>query len=518
MTLALSEPDASKPDTVNESGAGNSSTVTATLSGRSSAEVILTVAATAGANAVSGDFTLSSAKTLTIASGSTASTGTVTVTAVDDTKDAPDKEVTVTATVSGTSGVAAPSSVTLTITDDDDAPGLSIDSPRVGEGDSGTVSLEFTVSLGAASGRQVTVGYADAGTGTATSGTDYTAISAGTLTFAAGETAKTLTVLVTGDTTDEPDETVVVSLSGAANAAISTASGTGTITDDDAAPSLSIDSPRVGEGDSGTASLEFTVSLGAASGRQVTVGYVDAGTGTATSGTDYTAISAGTLTFAAGETAKTLTVLVTGDTTDEPDETVVVSLSGAANAAISTASGTGTITDDDGEPGLSIDSPRVGEGDSGTVSLEFTVSLGAASGRQVTVGYADAGTGTATSGTDYTAISAGTLTFAAGETSRTVTVSVTGDTTDEPDETVVVSLSGAANAAISTASGTGTITDDDDAPSLSIDSPRVGEGDSGTASLEFTVSLGAASGPAGDGGLCGCGDGHGDIGDGLHGD
>ena len=494
VTLALSEPDASKPDTVNESGAGNSSTVTATLSGTSSEAVTLTVAATAGANAVAGDFALSSAKTLTIAAGATASTGAVTVTAIDDTKDAPDKEVTVTATVSGTSGVAAPSSVTLTITDDDDAPGLSISSPRVDEGDSGTGSLEFTVSLGAASGRQVTVGYADAGTGTATSGTDYTAISAGTLTFAAGETAKTLTVTVTGDTTDEPDETVVVSLSGAVNAAISTASGTGTITDDDGEPSLSIDSPRVDEGDSGSVSLAFTVSLGAASGRQVTVGYADAGTGTATSGTDYTAISAGTLTFAAGETAKTLTVSVTGDTTDEPDETVVVSLSGAANAAISTASGTGTITDDDGEPSLSIDSPRVDEGDSGSVGLEFTVSLGAASGRQVTVGYADAGTGTATSGTDYTAISAGTLTFAAGETSRTVTVSVTGDTTDEPDETVVVSLSGAANAAISTASGTGTITDDDGEPSLSIDSPRVDEGDSGTVSLEFTVSLSTASG------------------------
>ena len=486
VTLALS------PATIDESG--GVSTVTATLSGTSSEAVTVTVGAAAVAPAVSGDFALSSDETLMIAAGSTTSTGVVTVTANGNAVDSPDKSVTVSGTVSGTSGVAAPSSVTLTITDDDDAPGLSISSPRVDEGDSGTVSLEFTVSLGAASGRQVTVGYADAGTGTATSGTDYTAISAGTLTFAAGETAKTLTVTVTGDKTDEPDETVVVSLSGAANAAISTASGTGTITDDDDAPSLSIDSPRVDEGDSGSVSLEFTVSLGAASGRQVTVGYADAGTGTATSGTDYTAISAGTLTFAAGETSRTVTVLVTGDTTDEPDETVVVSLSGAVNAAISTASGTGTITDDDGEPSLSIDSPSVGEGDSGTVSLEFTVSLGAASGRQVTVGYADAGTGTATSGTDYTAISAGTLTFAAGETSRTVTVLVTGDTTDEPDETVVVSLSGSVNAAISTASGTGTITDDDGEPSLSIDSPRVDEGDSGTVSLEFTVSLGAASG------------------------
>ena len=486
VTLALS------PATIDESG--GVSTVTATLSGTSSEAVTVTVGAAAVAPAVSGDFALSSDETLTIAAGSTTSTGVVTVTANGNAVDSPDKSVTVSGTVSGTSGVAAPSSVTLTITDDDDAPGLSIDSPRVDEGDSGTVSLEFTVSLGAASGRQVTVGYADAGTGTAMSGTDYTAISAGTLTFAAGETSRTVTVLVTGDTTDEPDETVVVSLSGSANAAISTASGTGTITDDDAAPSLSIDSPRVDEGDSGTVSLEFTVSLGAASGRQVTVGYADAGTGTATSGTDYTAISAGTLTFAAGETSRTVTVLVTGDTTDEPDETVVVSLSGSVNAAISTASGTGTITDDDGEPSLSIDSPRVTEGNSGSASLEFTVSLGAASGRQVTVGYADAGTGTATSGTDYTALGSGTLTFAAGETSRTVTVSVTGDETDEPDETVVVSLSGSVNTAISTASGTGTITDDDGEPSLSIDSPRVGEGDSGTVSLEFTVSLGAASG------------------------
>ena len=195
--------------------------------------MILTVAATAGADAVAGDFTLSPAKTLTIAAGSTASTGAVTVTAVDDTKDAPDKEVTVTATVSGSSGVAAPPAVTLTITDDDGEPSLSIDSPSVAEGDSGSASLAFTVSLGAASGRQVTVGYADAGTGTATSGTDYTAISAGTLTFAAGETAKTLTVSVTGDGTSEPDETVVVTLSSPANAVLGTASGTGTITDDD---------------------------------------------------------------------------------------------------------------------------------------------------------------------------------------------------------------------------------------------------------------------------------------------
>ena len=253
------------------------------------------------------------------------------------------------------------------------------------------------MSLSAASGKQVTVDYADAGTGTATAGTDYTALGSGTLTFAAGETSKTVTVSVTGDETDEANETVVVALSGAVNAALGTASGTGTITDDDGEPSLSIDSPSVGEGDSGSVSLEFTVSLSAASGKQVTVGYAEGTGGTATAGTDYTALGSGTLTFAAGETGKTVTVSVTGDTTDEANETVVVALSGAVNAALGTASGTGTITDDDGEPSLSIDSPSVGEGDSGSVSLAFTVSLSAASGKQVTVGYAE-GTGTATAG------------------------------------------------------------------------------------------------------------------------
>ena len=196
--------------------------------------------------------------------------------------------------------------MTLTITDDDDAPGLSISSPSVDEGDSGTVSLEFTVSLGAASGRQVTVGYADAGTGTATSGTDYTAISAGTLTFATGETAKTLTVSVTGDETDEPDETVVVSLSGAANAAISTASGTGTITDDDATPTvtLALSEPdaskpdTVNESGAGNSST-VTATLDGRSSAEVIL-TVAATAGANAEAGDFALSSAKTLTIAAG--------------------------------------------------------------------------------------------------------------------------------------------------------------------------------------------------------------------------
>ena len=105
-----------------------------------------------------------------------------------------------------------------------------------------------------------------------------------------------------------------------------------------------------------------------------------------------------------------------------------------------------TVNDDD-EPALSIGSPSVAEG-SGSSSLEFIVTLSIASSEQVTVDYADATTGTATSGTDYTAITSGTLTLAAGVTRDTIAVPVTDDALDEDDETVIVTLSNASNATI----------------------------------------------------------------------
>ncbi len=378
--------------------------------------------------------------------------------------------------------------VAMTTSDDESAPTFSINSPSVTEGDSGSVNLTFTVTLSAASALQHKVNYADAGTGTATSGTDYTALAASsTLTFAAGETSKTITVPVRGDTAVEANETVVISLSNATGGAgITTASGTGTITDDDL--KFSIDSPSVTEGDSGSVNLVFTVTLNAAVSTQHTVDFADAGTGTATSGTDYTAITGSTLTFAANETSKTITVSVTGDTAAEGNETVVISLSNATGGAgIATASGTGTIIDNDIT--FSINSPSVTEGDSSSVNLVFTVTLSASVSSTHTVAYADAGTGTATSGTDYTSITGGTLTFAANETSKTITVSVTGDTLGEGNETVVISLSNATTG-ISTATGTGTIRDND--LEFSIDSPSVTEGDSGSVNLVFTVTLSAA--------------------------
>ena len=380
-------------------------------------------------------------------------------------------------------------------------PVLSIDSPSVVEGDSGSTNLNFTVTLSASSTSQVTVAYADAGTGTATSGTDYTALTAGMLTFAAGTTSRTITVSVTGDTSHESHETVVVTLSNPTNATVSATagSGTGTIRDDEGL-TLSVNSPTVAEGDSGSTNLNFTVSLSAASTQNVNVIFGITG-GTATAGTDYTTSLTNNrirLRFRPGQTSKTITLAVQGDVLDEPDETVLVALSGASfNARITTGTGTGTITDDDPLPTLSIDSPSVTEGDSGSTDMIFTISLSAASGKEVTTAYAIyPGDGTATADADFTGISGFRFfTFAPGETSKTFTVEVLGDTDPEADETVGIRLASAPTNAVlgGNGRGIGTITDDDIA-FLRTGPASVAEGDSGSTNLNFTVSLAAAHG------------------------
>ncbi len=145
--------------------------------------------------------------------------------------------------------------------------------------------------------------------------------------------------------------------------------------------------------------------------------------------------------------------------------------------------------DDDG---FSVSAAAVTEGNAGTTNLVFTVTLGSALATQSTVHYATAN-GTATAGSDYTAAN-GTLTFLAGETSKTVTVAVNGDLTAEDNETLTLNLSGAsAGTGIRQATGTATIFNDD---GLSISDASVTEGNSGTVLVPVTVRLSApASGP-----------------------
>ncbi|RME23858.1 MAG: DNRLRE domain-containing protein [Candidatus Zixiibacteriota bacterium] len=226
-------------------------------------------------------------------------------------------------------------------------------------------------------------------------------------------------------------------------------------------PALSVNDVTVTEGNTGTVTATFTVSLSEASGSVASVNYgtVD---NSATAGSDYLA-TGGTLTFPAGTTVQTFTVQILGDTLDEGNETYTVTLSSPVNATIADGAGTGTITDDD-NPALSISDVAVTEGDSGSVSAVFTVTLSTAGVQTATVDYSTAN-GTAVAGTDYTA-AGGTLTFAPGVTQQPLTVTVSGDTVVEGNETFFVNLSNPGNAVISDGQGLGTIVDDDGSGTL----------------------------------------------------
>ena len=137
------------------------------------------------------------------------------------------------------------------------------------------------------------------------------------------------------------------------------------------AVTLSINNVTQAEGNSGTTPFTFTVTLSRASTSTVTVNYATAN-GTATAGGDYVA-EVGTLTFAPGQTSKTLTVNVIGDTNQEANETFFVNLSSPVGATLLDGQGLGTILNDDG-PVLTINDVSKAEGNSGTTAFTFTVS------------------------------------------------------------------------------------------------------------------------------------------------
>ncbi|MEX2459484.1 MAG: Calx-beta domain-containing protein, partial [Actinomycetota bacterium] len=378
-------------------------------------------------------------------------------------------------------------------------PTLSIGDLVHPEGHTGSNLAGFAITLSQASASPVTVQFSTAN-GTAVAPGDYTAVTGATVTFNPGEITRTANVSVNGDVLDEPDQTFTVSLSNPSGAAIADGTATGTITDDDALPVLSVGDVSVGEAvASGKAS--FPVTLSGQSEQPVTVAYATAPNG-ATSPGDYTHTS-GTLMWTSGQTVpQTVDVPVVNDALDEADaEDFFLNLSSPTHAGLTDAQGIATITDNDALPALSIDDAAYPELSSGSADRAFTIKLGTVSGRAVTVSWATAD-GTAAAGLDYTS-SGGVATIPAGSPSVNVQIPFLGDTIDETDndatstgnfETFTVTLSGPANATIGDGTAVGTITDDDNPPAISVGDTTVAEGDAGdTVTASFPVTLSNAS-------------------------
>jgi hypothetical protein len=251
---------------------------------------------------------------------------------------------------------------------------------------------------------------------------------------------------------------------------------------------LNIGDVAVLEGHEGVRNAVVLVTVTEPHGNSITVNYRTAD-GTARAGSDYDSIS-GKLTFARNEMSKSILVPIRGDRLVEPNKAFVVRLSDAKGANLADGEGSVTIVDD--EPRISINDVSALEGNTGTTPFTFTVSLSNAYDLPVTVNYATADDWAngrySRAGGDYSAVS-GTLTFAPGQMSQTITVLVNGYRLGEPYKTFSVKLSSPSSyAAISQDRVVGTILDDE--PRISIQSSAsLMEGDSGATPVTLTVSL-----------------------------
>jgi len=366
---------------------------------------------------------------------------------------------TFTYTITDSVGVTSSADVKVKV---GDKPMIFISDAAVNEGASGTMTpAVFTVTLSGALEIPVTFDYATRDL-TAIAGApgsadaDYVA-ETGTLTFAPGETSKTITIEVIGDNFIELRETFAVDLLNVINAAVVGGRGTGAILNDDALPTISAADVSIVEGNAGTSIANVVVTVAGDFRDPITVDYgtVDL---SAVAGSDYTAVS-GTLTFVpGGALTQTIPIAIIGDTVREGNEAFAFRFANPINVNVVAGGARVTILEDDPLV-ISIADQSIVEGDAGTKNVMLTVKLSDRDPMPVTVKYATSN-GTAVAGSDYVAAS-GTLTFDPGIVAQQIVVPIIGDTVAESSETFFVDLSSPVNGILGQSHATVTIANDD---------------------------------------------------------
>ncbi len=439
-------------------------------------------------------------------SGEEIETFNVTVTGDQVVEADEDFDVKLSGVVATTANAIGTTDGTGTITNDDMANFSIDDVGPTAEGDSGSQTFGFTVTLDAAVDIPVTVDFATADVDT-TEGVDYV-ITSGTLNFPVGAPGQTMPISVTvnGDTIVELDEDFTVTLSTAGpmtrNVGIPGGPGTGTIQNDDDA-FLTLNSPSVAEDDPGGV-LTFTALLDLKVDVDVTVP-VTTSDGSATAGSDYTALTAQNVTIAKGTLSKTFDVTIKGDSSAEPDEDFDVNFGAITNVgtlrsvtdATGPPDGVGTILNDDAGLSIAADQPNVNDLDEGTgggmTAYTFTVSrTGPITGANSATWVASGDTANPATADDFpSGFPSGTVSFApnVGGT-QTITVQVNADSTVELDEGFKVVLTAVSNTGTDIATGTATnIITNDDTTSLTVSNEPITEGDTGSQTLGFTATL-----------------------------
>jgi len=477
-----------------------------------SATAVLTVNfSVSGTTDATADYTVSGpnvtfnagAGTGTIELGNGVNLAQLTVTPTNDTLVEGDETVGVTVTSGANYNIDTQSSDSGTINDNDTAMLAIAATPSITEeGGTQTVDVTLTTSDGAggtatlATGITLTADVIDAASGSATSGTDYGALATQMVTFNAGDgngATSTINITPTNDALIEGNETIGLTLQNLSStldgqASLGNTSSTVTIDDNDTATiAVAAATTITEEGGSQNVAVTLVTSDGAggsatlATGVSLSADVVDATTGSATSVTDFAALSTQTVTFNAGATDSTqnVTVAPVNDTLVEGNETVDLTLQNLSStvdgqAALGNTAGVVTIDDNDTATiSIAANTDVTEEGGTQNVAVTLTTSDGAGGtatlATALTADVVDAGGGTATSGTDYTALGTQTVTFNAGAGDAAVdniSVAVTSDTDLEADEIINLTLQNLntnlnSQASLGTTSGTVTIADND---------------------------------------------------------
>ena len=420
--------------------------ITAIRSGATNTAVTVDYTTTNATASAGSDYTAAGA-TWTFAPGVT--TNTVTLTLADDATQEGSETFSVRLSNASNTSIGTGTN-TITITDDDEGVvSFTTNSIAVAEN---TNSVTLTVVRSGATNTTVSVNFTNLGSSTATAGSDFVATN-GLLVFAPGVTTNTFSVTVINDGLAEVSEYINMRLQNATNCSLGTNSLIITVLTNDSAY-LSWSTATTNLAETG-GSLTLTLNRTGTTNNAVTVAFTTTNV-TASVGVDYT-LTNGTLSFAAGETNKTITVAVADDDLQEADETFRVVLSAPTDATIVLGTNTVSITDDDGSV-VTLTTNAVTLAETNT-SVTLTVIRSGATNTAVAVDFTTTNV-TASSGSDYTATN-GTLSFAPGVTTNTVTITLADDLTYEGDETFRFVLSGLTNATLATGTNTLTITDND---------------------------------------------------------
>jgi len=433
------------------------------------------------------------------------STASVTIDPTADITSEPDEDVILTV-VPGTNynvGLNGPA-IGAIASDDTDVSVVATTSSAL---EDGTDDLVFTFTRAGALNRALTVnvnfgGAAALNTDYSVTGADSISATAGTITFAPGSSTAVVVLHPIADKLAEPDETAVLTVApGSGYRATAPVSATGTFLNDDTNVTIAVSPAAVSE--DGAPLLIYTLTRTGGTSSPLSVNITVAGT--ATFGVDYVASGAdsidgtsGVVTFVPGSATVAVLVNPTADTDIEPDETVILAVTpGQGYESVAPDTATGTISSDDVEVSVTVSPGSVLE--DGAANLVYTFTRNGGIAGPLTANFTIAGP--ATFATDYVASGAatinatsGSVTFAAGSATATVTVDPRVDTTIEEDEFVVITMApGTGYNVAAPASAAGVITNDDSGVSLAVSPAAVNEGGTGLLAYTFTRSGTAAT-------------------------